>query len=67
MRLICRVVGHRRSIRQARRASGGWVSRCKLCGEPLIRRGPKAWHSAALATSTDVPEAPLPLFERESC
>jgi hypothetical protein len=67
MSLICRMIGHRRSIKQARRVAEGWASRCTFCDEPLIRRGPKAWQPAALAIPEANSEVPLPLFEQETC
>jgi len=67
MSLICRMVGHRRSIKEARRVACGLTSRCTFCGEPLIRRGPKAWQSAATPVAELDSAAPLPLFEQETC
>jgi len=42
-RLLCRIVGHRRSGRLAHVVKGRWRSRCKRCGAELIRVSPSNW------------------------
>ena len=44
MNFICRLFGHQRSIRRARRYSDKeWRSSCRLCGTPMVRLGPGKW------------------------
>ena len=44
MHFICRLFGHQRSIRRARRFSDKeWRSSCRLCGTPRVRLGPGKW------------------------
>jgi hypothetical protein len=44
MNFICRIIGHRRSARQARRyGDDDWRSVCKTCGTPMVRMGPGKW------------------------
>jgi hypothetical protein len=35
--LVCRLVGHERSVSSAHRIKGVWHSRCKRCGASIIR------------------------------
>jgi uncharacterized SAM-binding protein YcdF (DUF218 family) len=50
--ILCRLIGPRRSIREARRqASGSWQSTCVICHQSLIRKGPKNWISAGTEVS----------------
>jgi len=42
-RVLCRLFGHRRSRRRARRSGNGWRSRCRLCGTPMIRVAKGVW------------------------
>ena len=41
--IMCRLVGHKRSRRRARRAGETWKSECVYCHTPLLRIGPKNW------------------------
>ena len=44
MKFVCRLVGHRRSTRYIREDYGfGWRSRCRFCGEGMIRIGSDCW------------------------
>lgn len=43
MKFICKLVGHRRSKKGARRRGDEWLSRCAFCGEPMIRVFPGDW------------------------
>ena len=44
MNLICRIIGHRRSARHARRyGDGDWRSVCKTCGTAMVRIAPRRW------------------------
>lgn len=42
-RIICFVVGHRRSRRRAKATGQGLRSRCSFCGAPMIRLGKDDW------------------------
>jgi len=42
-RLVCRVVGHRRSASRARLTGSGWKSVCKRCRSRLVRIAPSTW------------------------
>jgi hypothetical protein len=44
--LLCRVIGHRRSVAHARFVGAGWTSVCKRCGTKLVRVAPKHWDEA---------------------
>lgn len=41
--IVCRIIGHRRSRRQAHRVDGAWLSRCKRCGVKLVRLRHAEW------------------------
>ena len=44
MKLVCRLLGHRRSARYIREDYGfGWRSRCRFCGEAMIRATSAEW------------------------
>jgi len=45
-RFLCKIFGHRRSSRRARRVEDGWVSQCKRCGVKLVRTSKGAWNVA---------------------
>jgi hypothetical protein len=40
---VCRILGHRRSVRLAYVVKGRWRSRCKRCGTDLVRVAPQNW------------------------
>jgi hypothetical protein len=42
-KFFCRFVGHRRSVKLARRSSDGWSSVCTSCGVKMVRVAPKHW------------------------
>ena len=41
--MVCRFVGHHRSVSCARRIDGIWQSRCKRCGADIVRVRPTKW------------------------
>jgi hypothetical protein len=41
--MVCRFVGHHRSVSRARRIDGIWQSRCKRCGADIVRVRPTKW------------------------
>jgi hypothetical protein len=41
--LLCNLLGHRRSGRDARRIDGRWISYCRWCGSLMVRAGPQSW------------------------
>ena len=41
--LLCRIRGHRRSVRHARRTHDGWQSICTCCGGKLVRIARSDW------------------------
>jgi hypothetical protein len=43
LKLLCALVGHHRSRRRARPASGTWKSHCHLCGTRMQRISPGHW------------------------
>lgn len=43
-RLVCLVVGHKRSRKRVRRAVDGLRSRCIYCGAPMVRAGTGEWN-----------------------
>jgi Prophage protein (DUF1660) len=47
LKLVCRLVGHRRSAFRAHRTADGWQSRCKRCHVNLVRVGPRKWEVAS--------------------
>lgn len=42
-RLLCKVLKHRRSGRQAKRTADGVVSVCRRCGVPMRRNALRRW------------------------
>ena len=40
---ICRLAGHKRSKRTARRAGETWRSQCIYCHSPMLRISAKNW------------------------
>ena len=64
MNFICRIIGHRRSARQARRyGDDDWRSVCKTCGTPMVRTAPGKWIPAseyhAPSPPTGQPPSPI--------
>jgi len=56
MNLICRIFGHRRSARRARRyGDDDWRSVCKTCGTPMVRTGPGHWIPSSEFHAPDPP------------
>ena len=43
MKLMCKLLGHRRSRRDARRIEQQWISYCRRCGCLMIREAPASW------------------------
>ncbi|HVH38201.1 MAG TPA: hypothetical protein VM757_06405 [Sphingomicrobium sp.] len=41
--IVCKLLGHHRSRRDARRIDDRWISYCRRCGSLMVRRGPKQW------------------------
>jgi phosphopantetheinyl transferase len=41
--MVCKFVGHHRSVSCARRIGGIWQSRCKRCGADIVRVRPTKW------------------------
>jgi len=41
--LLCNLLGHRRSSRDARRIDGRWISYCRRCGSLMVREAPQCW------------------------
>jgi hypothetical protein len=41
--VICKLLGHRRSRRDARRIENRWVSYCRWCGAMMVREAPSLW------------------------
>jgi len=59
MNFICRLFGHQRSIRRARRYSDKeWRSSCRLCGTPMVRLGPGKWIPGSQFKAGAEPEPP---------
>ena len=42
-KIICRIVGHKRSKRAAKRSGETWRSECIFCHTPMLRIAPKNW------------------------
>ena len=40
---MCKLLGHRRSRRDARRIDTQWISYCRRCGSLMIRKAPQCW------------------------
>jgi hypothetical protein len=49
--IVCRFVGHHRSVSCARRIGGIWQSRCKRCGADIVRVRPTKWRGTEKLTS----------------
>ncbi len=43
LNFVCRLIGHRRSKKLARRSQETWESRCWCCGVAMIRVKPGQW------------------------
>ena len=43
LRIVCRLVGHKRSRRRARPNAGTWRSECIFCATPLVRVRHRVW------------------------
>jgi hypothetical protein len=41
--LVCRLIGHKRSRRDARWIDHRWISYCRHCGALMVRQGPRQW------------------------
>jgi len=41
--IACRLLGHRRSRRDARRIDEQWISYCRWCGSLMVRQAPTQW------------------------
>jgi hypothetical protein len=41
--VVCKLLGHRRSRRDARRIDAQWISYCRWCGSLMIRQAPRRW------------------------
>ena len=55
--LLCQVIGHRRSRRDARWIGKRWISYCRLCGAKMVRDGPQCWTAIPYVDGVaDVPE-----------
>ena len=70
-RIVCSVVGHRRSKSSAQRVHGEWRSWCKRCGTRLVRVRRSRWRplTPAEATSlvrTDIEKAGVVVGHRPS-
>jgi hypothetical protein len=46
VQIICRIVGHHRSVSCARRIDGMWRSHCKRCGAKLVRVRRSKWRAS---------------------
>ena len=43
MKAVCKLLGHRRSRRDARLIDSRWISYCRRCGALMIREAPERW------------------------
>jgi hypothetical protein len=41
--VVCKLLGHRRSRRDARRIDDRWISYCRRCGSLMVREAPSQW------------------------
>jgi hypothetical protein len=55
--IVCRFVGHHRSVSCARRIEGIWQSRCKRCGANIVRVRPSKWRGIEKVVSARVGRA----------
>jgi hypothetical protein len=55
--IVCRFVGHHRSVSCARRIGGIWQSRCKRCGADIVRVRPTKWRGMDKAEHARVSRA----------
>jgi hypothetical protein len=64
LELLCKLFGHRRSKKDARRVGVIWQSRCVLCHEPLVRLAPGQWVERSSTAGKEFMEAAEQPFER---
>jgi phosphopantetheinyl transferase len=55
--MVCKFVGHHRSVSWARRIEGIWQSRCKRCGADIVRVRPTKWREIEKAEDVSVGRA----------
>jgi len=41
--VVCKLLGHRRSRRDARLIDAQWISYCRWCGSLMVREAPRCW------------------------
>jgi hypothetical protein len=56
MKLLCKLLGHRRSRRDARRIDRQWISYCRRCGSLMLREAPERWSVVTFVNG--VPDQP---------
>ena len=40
---LCALIGHSRSVRDARLIDNRWISYCRHCGSLMVRDAPQSW------------------------
>jgi hypothetical protein len=54
MKLVCKLLGHRRSRRDARRIGALWISYCRRCGLLMERDAPQCWSAVTFVDGVRV-------------
>ncbi|HET7709277.1 MAG TPA: hypothetical protein VFK50_07070 [Sphingomicrobium sp.] len=52
--LLCKLLGHRRSRRDARRIDARWISYCRRCGSLMVREAPRRWSAVIFVDGVPV-------------
>jgi hypothetical protein len=53
---VCKLLGHKRSRRDARLIDDRWISYCRLCGSLMVRDAPDRWSAVRFVDGVAVPQ-----------
>ena len=59
MKLWCKLLGHKRSRRDARLIDARWISYCRHCGSLMTREAPNQWQVITFVDGMPMPDRNL--------